>query len=81
MLSSAALLIKHTKCIDKITKYFWQEIQIFFFTGRKNEAHSWLRCLVLKPTKPYVVAVFMVDYGTEQVQHENLHKYFNKQVC
>ena len=34
--------------------------------GRKTEAPSWIRGLVLRPAKPHVFVVFYVDYGTEE---------------
>ena len=34
--------------------------------GRKTEAPSWIRGLVLRPAKPHAFFVFYVDYGTEE---------------
>ena len=34
--------------------------------GRKTEAPSWIRGLVLRPAKPHAFFIFYVDYGTEE---------------
>ena len=34
--------------------------------GRKTEAPSWIRGLVLRPAKPHAFFVFYLDYGTEE---------------